>query len=75
MNKCHYAKRHYAECRDLFIVILSVVMLNVVMLGVIMLSVVAPKNGLRNRTCQCSFNKMIRLTVVLSDPYFFQIPE
>ncbi len=35
---CHYADRHYAECRVLFI--LSVVMLSVVMLNVFMLSVV-----------------------------------
>jgi hypothetical protein len=35
--ECHYAKRHYADCRISFIV-----MLNVVMLSVIMLNVVAP---------------------------------
>jgi hypothetical protein len=32
----------YAECRNLFIVMLNVIMLSVVMLSVIMLSVVAP---------------------------------
>jgi hypothetical protein len=31
---------HYAECRDLFIVMLSVIMLSVIMLSVIMLSVI-----------------------------------
>jgi hypothetical protein len=31
---------HYAECRVLFIIMLSVIMLSVVMLSVIMLSVV-----------------------------------
>ncbi len=34
---------HYAECRKLFIVMLSVVRLNANMLSVIMLNVVAPK--------------------------------
>jgi hypothetical protein len=33
-----YAECHYAECRDLFIVLL-----NVIMLGVIILSVVMPR--------------------------------
>jgi hypothetical protein len=40
-------KCYYAECRDVFIVMLdvmmlSVVMLNVVMLGIVLLSVVVP---------------------------------
>jgi hypothetical protein len=34
-------KCHYAECRDLFIVLLNVI-LSVIMLNVVMLSVVAP---------------------------------
>ncbi len=50
-----YARRHYAGCRVLFIVMLSVVRQNVVML-----SVVAPrrhfiKERLNNGTCHCLF--------------------
>ncbi len=37
-TECYYADYHYAECRDLFIV-----MLNAIMLSVVMLNVVAPK--------------------------------
>jgi hypothetical protein len=38
---------HYAECRDLFNVMLNVILLSVVMLSVIMLNVAAPlKDGL-----------------------------
>jgi hypothetical protein len=33
-------KCHYAECRDLFIVMMNVIMLSVIMLSVIMLNVV-----------------------------------
>jgi len=39
---CHNAEYHYAQCLNLFIVMLSVVMLNVFMLSAIMLNVVAP---------------------------------
>ena len=35
-----YLEYHYAECRDLFIVMLNAIMLSVVMLSVVMLSVV-----------------------------------
>jgi hypothetical protein len=35
MALCCYAESHCAECRDLFIVMLSVVMLNVIMLSVV----------------------------------------
>ncbi len=36
----HYIEFHYAECRDLCIVMLSVVMLSVIMVSVVMLNVV-----------------------------------
>ncbi len=36
-------ERIYAECRDLFIVMLNVIMLSIVMLSVVMLNVGAPK--------------------------------
>jgi hypothetical protein len=39
-NTLHHSERHCAECRGLFIVMMSVVMLIVVMLSVIMLNVV-----------------------------------
>jgi hypothetical protein len=39
---------HCAECRDLFIVMLSVVMLNVITLSVVMLSVVVPTKNRRS---------------------------
>jgi hypothetical protein len=39
--ECHYVEWCYAECRDLFTVILNVVMLNAVMLNV-----VAPQGAL-----------------------------
>ncbi len=52
LSKCCYTEGHYAECCDLFIVLLNVVMLNVIllsvvmmngiMLNVVMLSVMAP---------------------------------
>jgi hypothetical protein len=55
---CHYAERHIAECRVLFIVMLNVIMLIVVMLNVVMpsvamlnvvmLSVVAPLSHCHN---------------------------
>jgi hypothetical protein len=38
---------HYAECRDLCIVMLNVIMLNVVMLSVVMLNIVAPSSLLQ----------------------------
>ncbi len=41
-HNSHYAKCCYAECHDLFIVMLNVVMLSVVIPNVIILSVVAP---------------------------------
>jgi len=37
---CYNAECHYAECLDIFIVMLNVIMLSVVILNVIMLSVV-----------------------------------
>jgi hypothetical protein len=40
MRLCHYAERHCAECRDLFIGMLNVILLNVVLLSVIMLCVI-----------------------------------
>ncbi len=49
----HFAKRHYADCRILFVVMLtavmrsvvivSVIMLSVIIMSVIMLNVVAPQ--------------------------------
>ncbi len=37
---CYYAKRHYAECRILFTIMVNVLMLSVIMLNVIKLSAV-----------------------------------
>jgi hypothetical protein len=37
MTPCHYGEWRFAECRDLFIVMLNDVMLSVVMLNVVML--------------------------------------
>ncbi len=39
-NLCYYGEWQYAECRVLFIVMLSAIMLSVIMLSVIMLSVI-----------------------------------
>jgi hypothetical protein len=39
----HYVERHFAECRVLFVVMLSAIMLVVIMLSVIML-IVGMKN-------------------------------
>ncbi len=41
-NLCHYAEYSYAECRVLFVVIMSDVMLNVAILGFVILSVIVP---------------------------------
>jgi hypothetical protein len=37
-----YNECRYADCHDLFMIVLNVIMLSVVMLGVVMLYVVAP---------------------------------
>ncbi len=47
LSRTLYIECHYAECRDLCIVMLSVVMLNVVILSIVMLNVVAPSSLLQ----------------------------